>query len=151
MLRSWDAGSWRVETGDNGVLERQWRDDKILERSLANGQAPKDIAPDCYRWRWAWRKNISVAKALEQRGWMKGLRRINTERALTQFVHLWRQFRTICLQPSQPDTIKWSFTADGNFTAKSAYKVQFRGACAPDVLGSIWKANVEYKCRFSHG
>ena len=106
----------------------------------------KILAPDCYRW--AWWKNISVAKALEQRGWMRGLRRINNEQALTQFVHLWTQLRNICLQPSQPDTIQWRFTADGNFTVKSTYRVQFWGACIPERLGSIWKAKVENKCRF---
>ncbi|KAG2653397.1 hypothetical protein PVAP13_1NG454519 [Panicum virgatum] len=56
---------------------------------------------------------------------MRGLRRINNERALTQFVHLWTQLRNICLQPSQLDTIQWRFTTDGNFTVKSTYRVQF--------------------------
>ena len=85
---------------------------------------------------------------MDQRGWMRGLRRMYTERALTQFVHLWTQLQTICLHPSQPDTIKWRFTADGNFTVKSAYRVQFWGACVSELLGSIWKTKVENKCRF---
>ena len=82
----------------NGEKKFFWKDRWL------NGQAPKDLARDCYRW--AWWKNISVAKALEQREWMRGLGRINTVRASTQFVHLWTQLRTICLHPSQPDTTK---------------------------------------------
>ena len=39
-------------------------------------------------------------------------------------------------------------TADGNFTVKSTYRVQFWGACIPERLGSIWKAKVENKYRF---
>ena len=76
----------------NGEKKKIWKDRWL------NGQAPKDLARDCYRW--AWRKNISVAKAMDQRGWMRGLRRMYTERALTQFVHLWTQLQTICLHPS---------------------------------------------------
>ena len=34
------------------------------------------------------------------------------------------------------------------FTVKSAYRVQFWGACVSELLGSIWKTKVENKCRF---
>jgi hypothetical protein len=52
-----------------------------------NGQAPKDIAPTLYKL--AWRKNISVAVALSDMRWMRGMRRVSSAKEVRQFIQLW--------------------------------------------------------------
>jgi hypothetical protein len=123
----------------NGVRTNFWKDRWL------KGQAPKDIAPECFRW--AWRKNITVAKALTNRCWMRGLRRMNNETALRQFVELWTQIQQIRLS-SHPDQITWRFTSDGQYIVKSAYEMQFCGSYADHIWKKIWGAKAENKCRF---
>jgi hypothetical protein len=46
------------------------------------------------------------------------------------------------------DTISWRWTADGQYSTSSAYKIQFSSNYSKMNLCPIWKANVEPKCRF---
>ncbi|CAL4911193.1 unnamed protein product [Urochloa decumbens] len=78
---------------------------------------------------------------------MRGLRRISSEVALRQFVTLWNQVAPIQLS-QQPDNITWRFSPDGEYTAQSAYKVQFIGSIREPRWKKIWKVKVEQKCRF---
>jgi len=48
----------------------------------------------------------------------------------------------------EQDQINWKWTADGIYTAKSAYNVQFHGSYSAFKGGSIWQAEVEGKHRF---
>ena len=100
----------------NGARTSFWHDRWL------DGEAPKDIAPDCFRW--AWRKNHSVAAALTARQWMRGLHRMNTKPAARQFVVLWNRLQQVRLA-DQEDTVSWRFTASGTYSASSAYDVQF--------------------------
>jgi mannosylglycoprotein endo-beta-mannosidase len=122
----------------NGKLTHFWKD-KWLD-----GQAPIDIAPDCFKF--AWRKNQTLVVALEGRNWMRGLRRINTAVALRQFVDLWSKLCHINLTQST-DTIQWNFNASAQYTANSAYQVQFQGSIAETDWETIWKAKVKTKCK----
>lgn len=49
---------------------------------------------------------------------------------------------------SQEDTISWILTADGKYTAKSAYSVQFEGKtkCVAEV--QTWKTKAPPRCKF---
>ena len=49
---------------------------------------------------------------------------------------------------SEPDTITWRWTADGVYTTKSAYYVQFKGSYSFFSGDSIWKAESEGKHNF---
>lgn len=110
-----------------------------------NGYAPQELASKCFKL--AWRKNQTVSVALTNKSWMHGLRRINTDTALRQFVSLWRLIRTIQLT-NTPDQIQSKVTAKGTYTAKSAYEVQFLGTVVERNWDSIWKAKVQTKCKF---
>ena len=46
------------------------------------------------------------------------------------------------------DEIIWKFTADGQYTAKSAYEVQFRGSYCIFNSQRVWRAHVEPKHKF---
>ncbi|WVZ92280.1 hypothetical protein U9M48_038358 [Paspalum notatum var. saurae] len=109
------------------------------------GLAPKQIAPSCFNL--AWRKNITVAKALQGNTWMRGFRRMTTDQELRQFVKLWRDIQNVHLSP-QSDSITWRLSLTGEYTAKSAYDAQFFGSYSAYQWEKIWKAKVEPKCRF---
>jgi mannosylglycoprotein endo-beta-mannosidase len=126
-------------TVGNGKKTCFWKDRWL------NGRAPQDIAPECFKL--AWRKNHSVAAALSGRRWLRGLRRLCTTEGVRQFVDLWTQLSQVQLHSAE-DTITWRFSADGRYSAKSAYKVQFIGAIQDGQWNIIWRAKVENKCRF---
>jgi hypothetical protein len=80
----------------NGRKLRFWHDRWIA------GQAPKEIAPALFRL--AWRKNYTVADAICNGKWMRGLRRISSTPEVCQFVHLWRLVHHVQLT-SEPDSV----------------------------------------------
>jgi hypothetical protein len=48
----------------------------------------------------------------------------------------------------QSDAIHWRFTADGNYSTKSAYDAQFAGSYPDFKWKQLWHAKVENKCKF---
>jgi len=78
---------------------------------------------------------------------MRGLRRISTTEALHQFVALWDSLQHLQLTDSE-DTITWRLTANGIYSAASAYDVQFIGSFADERWNKVWHMKVENKCRF---
>jgi hypothetical protein len=123
----------------NGQNTKFW-DDRWLQ-----DQAPSDLAPALFRW--ASRKNITVAEGLAEGKWMSGLKRIVTTEEISQFVALWCRLIHIQLT-SQHDSILWRFSASGQYSASSAYAVQFAGSCADFEWDEIWRARVKNKCKF---
>ena len=52
---------------------------------------------------------------------------MQTVEQMADFVALWDSVQELQLS-NNPDTIAWGWTADGVYTAKSAYKAQFLGS-----------------------
>ncbi|XP_071685055.1 uncharacterized protein [Lolium perenne] len=67
---------------------------------------------------------------------------------MTQFITLWCMLQNVALLPGTPDAISWTLTADGIYSAGSAYKAQFQGATSCSFKQIVWKAWVPPKCRF---
>jgi hypothetical protein len=44
------------------------------------------------------------------------------------------------------DSILWKWTADGAYSTRLAYRIQFGGSYGPFRFGLIWKAHAENKC-----
>ena len=78
---------------------------------------------------------------------MKSLFRISTPAQIDQLVSLWDRLRDVALHP-RPDAISWRWTVSGVYSAASAYRCQFSGACPPFRAAKIWKSQAEPKCRF---
>ena len=68
------------------------------------GTAPKHMAPSCFKL--AFRKNQSVAKALMNRTWMRGLRQMTTDTELRQFVQLCAQLQDVTLTTEEEDCLE---------------------------------------------
>jgi hypothetical protein len=48
----------------------------------------------------------------------------------------------------QDDEISWRFSANGTYSTKSAYIIQFVGSFADFSWADLWKAKAENKCKF---
>lgn len=83
------------------------------------------MAADLYRL--AWRKNETISNALAGGHWKQGLQRLSTTMEINQYVDIWYQLQEIQLF-EEPDDIKWKFSSNDIYSARSAYDAQFLGA-----------------------
>jgi hypothetical protein len=105
-----------------------------------DGRKPKDIAPKifeiCKKKRW------SIAQALHDNEWITKLWNEVTLSIvhLTQFVQLWALIQRVRLHAEVDDEFAWKLTANGQYSAESAYKLQFFGLIDSPMYKLIWKA-----------
>ena len=78
---------------------------------------------------------------------MRGLFRLNSEEELQQFLSLWEVIQNVQLS-STADSISWRLTANGEYSAISAYNAQFIGRIREPALNKVWKMKTEGKVRF---
>jgi len=71
------------------------------------------------------RKTITVQKALQDNKWMTHISLVLTPIELQEYILLWKVAQQIQLNDSREDTIVWRWTTDGEYTTKSAYRIQF--------------------------
>jgi hypothetical protein len=81
------------------------------------------------------RKNWKVAHALHEDEWIKKLSVEETLfiEHLTQFVQLWALIQNVHLNANEEDDIKWKLTRNGQYSAASAYKLQFFGLMESNI------------------
>ena len=73
--------------------------------------------------------------------------RMQSVSEMADFVSLWDVVQDIQLT-DQPDQITWKWTANGEYTSKSAYSAQFLGSYRNFHGQYIWKAESEGKHKF---
>jgi hypothetical protein len=66
---------------------------------------------------------------------------------MVELINLWPRIQYVQLG-QQDDVLIWKWTANGVYSAKSAYDVQFRGSFCSFNCTAVWKAKVEGKHRF---
>lgn len=115
------------------------------EARWLHGASPKELAPGLYSQ--ARFKHRTVAKELMNRNWIRNLGQLDTEELLSQFIMLFNLLREVQLN-EEPDRITWRWTANGEYSASSAYNAQFIGASIPFNANKIWMAKTEAKCKF---
>ena len=72
---------------------------------------------------------------------------VTTTSQIQEFIGLWIKIQSVHLQPEVQDSITWKWTAYGNYSTRSAYRVQFRGTHRKFQHDLIWKAKAENKCK----
>ncbi|KAM0837392.1 hypothetical protein ACQ4PT_061694 [Festuca glaucescens] len=75
--------------------------------------------------------------------WMRG----PCEEQLDQFVQLWTLVQHVQLKDNR-DEISWNLTADGKYSARSAYARQFIGRLMQPELEKAWSIRAEGKVKF---
>jgi mannosylglycoprotein endo-beta-mannosidase len=129
-----------VITLGDGSIAKFWSDRWL------QGMAPRELAPALYMI--AARKNRSVQQALANDKWLLDLRHGLTTDVLPELINLARMIDEVHLDATTRDTIRWRLDASGEYTAKSAYLMQFTGAIDTDFCTSIWRCWAPGKCKF---
>ena len=130
----------RVTVGD-GLKASFWGS------SWLDGLPAKVIAPDLFTA--SKRKNRKVQDALTDYKWISDLDVSNfTVNHISQFVQLWELIQETPLSPGTADSISWTLTTSGVYSAKSAYEAQFFGAAACSFVAVVWNAWAPPKCSF---
>nr|XP_020175063.1 uncharacterized protein LOC109760665 [Aegilops tauschii subsp. strangulata] len=88
------------------------------------------------------RKNSTVQAALHDNAWIKDLAHGNVNPLLQEFLNLERLIRTArtSMKSGQPDEIRWKFTANGIYSASSAYQAQLLGLIQDPFRKTFWSA-----------
>jgi hypothetical protein len=129
-----------VITIGDGRKARFWKD------AWLDGEAPMNLAPNLFAL--VTRKGTSVQQELQNNTWMNRLRnKISTPQHIEEFVSLWIRIQAIHLQEGVRDSITWRWTADGCYSTRTAYRIQFKGAYSRFNTELIWKADAENKCK----
>jgi len=89
-----------------------------------------------------------VQKALEDNRWISHVIPLGTAQEIREYVTLWEEVSQIQLIENKEDSIRWRWMVDGEYTAKSAYCIQFQCTFSKLKLQPIWKAKAEPKRRF---
>jgi hypothetical protein len=56
---------------------------------------------------------------------MSAARHISTRQELLEFVRLWSLLKNVRLRSHEQDTITWKWEQSGEYSAASAYRIQF--------------------------
>lgn len=128
-LQAFDAST--TMTVGNGSTALFW-----LDRWL-QGRTIEETAPAL----WALvpkgvRKCCTVREALIERRWIPDIQGAMSPLALWQYVQLWIRLQDLGLSEG-PDTLRWRWTADGMYSAKSCYEFLFQGS----IRSRSWRLN----------
>jgi hypothetical protein len=111
-----------------------------------DGEAPATLYPTLYKH--SKRKNRTVNDALAEERWIRDVDYSMTATLVHEFVSLWFRLQGIAVQPAQEDKITWLHSSDGQYTTRSAYKIQFLGMTSSMTAETTWKTKAPPKCRF---
>ena len=88
-----------------------------------------------------------MAQALHDNRWVLG-RHFPAELP-PDFLRLWRLMQNVTLSPTDTDSIRWTLTTDGLYSAKSAYRLQFEGQIQSIAPNMIWKIWAPARCKIT--
>jgi len=93
-----------------------------------------------------WHPCQSHSPSPSDQRWIQDITRAWTERALQEFHILWERLQGISTQPFA-DSFIWRWTANGQYSARSAYSVHL-GAASITGAKLIWMSWAPSKVRF---
>lgn len=112
------------------------------------GSCVKNIAPTMFAAVPKRRHSTTVAHALSRRTWVRHISGPRTMHLIIEFWELWQMVQQVQLTPGTPDTFVWRWTADGAYSAASAYGGMFTGSSTPLGGKLIWKTAAPPRVRF---
>lgn len=115
------------------------------EAKWVNGAAPRDLAPNLYkREKYKYR---TVHKEIQNFNWIRNLHNIDSQTLMEEYVLLFSALATVTLTQEE-DQISWRWTANGVYSASSAYDIQFTESYTRFKPAYLWKAYTEPRCQF---
>jgi hypothetical protein len=130
-----------VVVGD-GTSAKFWTDNW-----LPAGAIPS-FAPNLFRAVGRRRLGRSVRETLDGRRWVHDIPGAHTAPVLVEYVRLWRMLRDVQLRPSEADRFVWRWTADGQYSVRSAYRAYFVGWTSMAGARELWRAAAPPKLKY---
>ncbi|CAO1943414.1 unnamed protein product [Urochloa humidicola] len=130
------------------VTIRDGRTANFWLSSWLDGKAPALLFPSLYKH--SKRKKRTVAEALHDDQWIRDTAYDLTVPLLDEYVKLWESIDAVHFDPNNDaaDTIVWTRTSHGEYTAKSAYDLQFEGGVFSAFPKFVWKVWAPSRCKF---
>jgi hypothetical protein len=96
------------------------------------------------------KKNRSVADAVNTDNWIRDVMHDMLVPLFLDYVRLWRLVTNSSLNQAdqREDDIVWTWTANGVYSAKSAYNIQFNGAMDSEFPMVVWQVWAPSHCKF---
>jgi hypothetical protein len=97
------------------------------------------------------KKNRTIAEAMAGDTWIKDLMHNVTPNIVADYIRLWMVISGLNFDPSdtRSDEIVWLWSASGEYTAKSAYRMEFQGSTRSNFRALIWQVWAPSRCKFS--
>lgn len=86
--------------------------------------------------------------ALTDNNWIRDIDYDMTQIIIAQFFSLWDRLHGLVLDETEEDKITWRLSADGQYSAQSAYALQLEGSTICRSANFIWKTKAPPKCKF---
>ena len=141
-IRAFFAAVIYTEVGD-GTTTLFWTDRWLHGQSIAD-LAPHLMAAIPIRRR----KKRTVQEALVNHAWVSDIQGGLPVGVLIDYLRLWDILSNFQLQPEMEDKHIWRFSANGQYSAKTAYEGFFLGATVFRPWEKIWKTWAPAKCSF---
>lgn len=94
------------------------------------------------------RRKRTVRDALADNQWCRDITGAPTAQVLVEYVNLWDELVNFSLDPLVPDRFIWRWTADGLYSASSAYRAFFVGHTSLPGARELWRASAPPKIKF---
>jgi len=90
---------------------------------------------------------VKVFKVLQNNTWVSHVCPLQTSEKIHEYVTLWEEIRLLLRDDGAKDEITWRWTADGEYTASGAYRIQLKGRFKKISITPVWRAKAEPKCK----
>ena len=93
------------------------------------------------------RNKCTVQQALANGKWIRDVGPDLGEAAILEFLWMWGQLQNFELQPEVEDAIRWEWSSDGVYSAKSACMAFYAGRELAPAAKMIWNSRAPMNCR----
>jgi hypothetical protein len=114
--------------------------------SWIDGQTPASLFPLLFRH--SRRKNRTVREAVLNGKWISDIAYNLDASLLREFFILWGHTQSLQLNTTQEDQIIWILESSGEYSARSAYTIQFSGQMLSNFPKLVWAPWAPPRCKF---
>jgi hypothetical protein len=130
-----------VDIGD-GRSAKFWTDSWLPEGAICR------FVPHLFNAVAKRQRHKTVREAITNRSWVRDIRGARTAHVLCDYVLVWEKVQGVTFDDLSSDRFIWRWTADGTYSASSAYRAFFVGMATLRGAKELWKVRASPKCKF---